>query len=222
MMSMIDIIIVALIGLCILLGFKKGFMKTILPVIAFFLSVFLAYTLATPAASFVSQSFVEPKLTQSITDGLNQGADSVKELLPDYLLNNADRIGLDLSVLDTAGSGGAAHEELAKQIVTERVRPGLIKSLSAVCAIVLFLVLSAVLGILARFIGKTFNLLPLKGLNHLAGGALGFINGLVLSAFLCAIITAILTFKPDGWLIFTRSNADGSLFFRYFNDLLLH
>ena len=222
MKFIIDIIIVAIIIFSVLIGAKKGFMKIFLSVVAFLLSVYLAYSFSPIVAEFVQTKFVAPKITESISESIGTGTEKIREAIPSIVLNNADKVGVDIdSFINTASNSTTDSAlEIAENFVETHVNPLMIKAISAVAAIVLFLVLSALLSLVAKIINKIIKSSPADSFNKFGGALLGAVNGLIFAAALCLIISVILNFSSDGFLIVNSENANNSLFYNFFIKLL--
>ncbi len=222
MKFIIDIIIVAIILISVLIGAKKGFTKIFLSVVAFLLSVYLAYSISPVVAEYIQTKFVAPKITTSISESIGTGAEKLKESIPSIVLNNADKVGVDIDNFVNTASNSSTESalEVAENFVVTYVNPLMIKAISAIAAIILFLILSAILSFVAKIINKIIKASPADSLNKFGGALLGAVNGLVFAAALCLIISVILNFSNDGFLIFNSENANNSFFYSFFMRLL--
>ena len=76
----LDIILIAIIGLAIFIGYKKGLMKLILKFVGVILSLVLAYVFCNPLANFIYEDLaMGPKMSESISDGINEYIEDKKE-----------------------------------------------------------------------------------------------------------------------------------------------
>lgn len=222
MKFIIDIIIVAVIIISMLIGAKKGFMKIFLSVVAFLLSVYLAYSFSPIVAEFVQTKFVAPKITESICESVGTGTEKIREAIPSIVLNNADKVGIDVDNFINTASNSTSDSalDIAENFVETHVNPLMIKAISAVAAIILFLILSALLSLVAKVINKIIKSSPANSFNKFGGALLGAVNGLIFAAALCLIISVILNFSSDGFLVFNSENANNSFFYNFFIKLL--
>lgn len=222
MKFIIDIIVVAIVLLCAIIGAKKGFMKIFLTVAAFLVAVYLSYSISPIAAEFVQTKFIAPKVTESIAQSLNDGSEQLKDAVPNIVIKNADKLGFDLDALISSSKDSAEEKlnETANNFVVTYVNPVMIKSISAVAAILLFLILSAVLNVIAKIINKMIKASPAGSFNRFGGALLGCVNGIVFAAAFCLILSAVLSFNSDGFLMFNSETADNSYFYGLFTEFL--
>jgi len=66
----LDLIILAIIGLCAFFAAKKGFVSTLLECVGFILAIILAVNLAGPIAAFTYDSAIKPSVVDSITESV--------------------------------------------------------------------------------------------------------------------------------------------------------
>lgn len=222
MKFIIDIILVVIILISAFVGAKKGFTKIFLSVVAFLLAVYLAYSFSPIVAEFIQTKFVAPKITESISTSIGNGTEQLKDAIPDIVVANADKLGIDINSFVNSSAEASADNALliAEDFVTTHVNPIMIKAISAIAAILLFLILSAVLNIVARIINKIIKASPANAFNKFGGFALGCINGLIFVAAFCLILSVILSFNGNGFLIFNSENVDNSFFYNFFTKLL--
>lgn len=222
MKFIIDIVIIALILLCTIIGAKKGLMKILLSVVAFLVAVYLSYSFSPVVAEFVQTRFISPKITQTISENLYEGSEKIEDALPNFVLKNSDKLGFELDTLVNSvhDSANDVIDAKAESFVNTHVNPPMIKAISAIAAIIMFLILSFVLNILARMINRIIKTSPASGFNKVGGALLGCVNGLVFAAAFCLILSLVFSFNNDGFFVFSKEAADNSFFYGLFSGFL--
>lgn len=194
MSIILDLIFVGIIILSIIIGIKKGAVKIILSVVAFVVSMFLAYTLSTPVANLINNSFIEPKIIENLSENDITNAQDIIDIIPSFIRNDANKYEAELN--------SAANEILSndnidaeKSIVKSTISPIIIKLISGICILVLFLLFSVILNIFASIINKLIGHGILGSINALLGAAFGIIEGCIIVFALCFLISAFLRYN---------------------------
>jgi hypothetical protein len=105
--------------------------------------------------------------------------------------------------------------------VSERlIKPGVIKMLEVLFAIVIVAALWAVLGGLANFLNSLFKGDKLKAVNSTLAVCLGVVGGLVLVLIFCNFIEYVINVFPNGILFFTMENISETDIFKFFMNIV--
>lgn len=185
----LDIVLLVILLVCIMVAAKRGFVLSLLEFAGFFLAGICALYLSGLIAPALYDRFFAQSVTQAIASQLPdlsgaataaQQAQAVLQGLPDTVVQFAASFGINTASLTqkigAADISGAAlaqtlSESVAKPIVT------------ALCRIVLFVVLILVLGIvfriLAAVIDRICRLPVLRTANAALGGVFGALKGLL-------------------------------------------
>ena len=217
MSFILDLIILAIIVICVLISARKGFVKTIIGIAGLVLAVVLAITLSTPLANFTYDKIVEPAVTGTIENAISNVTDkaenivkeNVYESLPGFVQNNIDLSEFEIS----------AGENAAAAITESAVKPVALSLLKAVFSLILFVILSFVVRILSKILNSIFSFSILGKANKLLGGALGAVQGVVF-ALIFILITNVLISLTGGFFIFTQESIDSSFIFSLVSKIL--
>lgn len=222
MRFVIDIIVLVLVLISTVIGAKKGFVRIFLSVAAFLAAVYLSFAISPVIADFFQTKLISPKLTQTVSDGIISGTDSLDELLPSFVVDNSDVIAVEFDNLfkSSRNLSDDVIREKTSVYVENYVNPIMIEMLSSVVAIILFLLLSAILNLIAKIINKVIKISPAKTLNKFGGIVLGCLNGFIFAAAFCLVLSIILNFDNDGFFVFTNEAAEKSYFYGLFNGFL--
>ncbi len=213
MKFIIDIILVLIILVSAFIGYKKGFIKLLLPVITVVLAIYLSSLFAPKVSDFVSKKYIEPAVISSVEQKMNDATEEGNGIL----LFAAEKIGIDL---DIAIDNLVNNNQAAQTFTQNNIMPVLKKPVQSVVTLVLFLALSIVLGILARMFNKIIKASPVGLVNQLGGVCVGAAGGIVFSAMVCVILYLIINVKDNGFLIFTKENLENSYLYNYVIGLL--
>ncbi len=212
MKFIIDIVLALIILISAFIGYKKGFIKLLLPVITFALAIYLSFAFSPKVSNFVCQKYIEPAVVSAVEEKINGVAEEGKSKANVILSFVAEKTGFDIdSAIDNTVNTG----EAAQTITKNNVMPALKKPVQSVVTLVLFLVLSIVLGVLARMVNKIIKASPVGLINQLGGVCVGAAGGIVLTVILCVVVYLIFNFNENGFLIFTKENLKSSYFYNY-------
>lgn len=202
MINLIDVICCAFILLMGFLGLKSGFFKVMLKIAVYILSYAGARLAGAPVAGFLYDALLKDKITVTLTNLLPAGGvggtlaeltSSLTESLPEGVVNIASFFNL-MPTSDTYSQMGSI---LTVDMIRDTyIQPIITKILVIITQAAIFLLLSVILGALARLIRKLFRgKKKKKGLlgkfDSILGGILGLIKGIIPAGVVCALINLI-------------------------------
>ncbi len=213
----LDLIIVAIIILCMVLFAKKGFVKTIIGFVGMILALLISVTLSTPLSNLTYNNIVEPAVTKALDATIDNVVDNTEvalkedifEALPDYVKNRIDISELNLS----------AGENTAAAISEQVVMPLAISFLNTIFTLILFIILSIAVSFLAKFLNKIFSFSFIGKANRILGGVLGIVEGIIF-AVIFVVATNILISLTGGFFIFTETAVASSRLFGLISQIL--
>lgn len=211
----VDGIVILIFVACIFDGYRRGFVKMLLSIIAVSLSLLLANVLSAPLAQWVNDEYVSDIVSEYIDDyvddalqnvGLSgdeltgnsfEGAEDeiieaipeeINQLLEQYDISVED-ILKDISAEDTLEKTGERIKENIEQAI-------IIPVLEIVAFLVAYLVCFIILSIIAGFISSLIVLPGLKDINKSLGAALGTVKGVMVIAVVCIFAVLAASFFP--------------------------
>lgn len=202
-MNIVDIVILAIIGLSILVGLYRGFISSVASLGGSLLSLGLSFWLSPKLAAAIQNNPEILKTLASYTDAATKLGDqalansSVTALTPGGITEILNRVKLPapLSTL--------LQNNLSNQVYGTAADVGTYVSqtivgaiLNVICFIVCFLVLLLVIHFLINFLKVVFKFPVLKQLNAVAGGVLGILRGALLCFVAFALLPLIQTLVP--------------------------
>ncbi len=227
MWIILDLIVVAVVVICIFVSAHRGFVRTVIETVGFVAALFIAFTFSGPAANFTYDKIIEPPVIAAISDGATSTADNtvetVWEALPDFLTGNAEHLGLSKDSISASITQNAAEDISVAASVTSQsvVRPVVVKLLGLLYTAIISVVLLFVVKILARLLNKVFSFSVVGKLNRFLGGLLGLVKGLVFAVLFCMLATLIVSFTANGFLIFTADTIEATYIFKPLSQIFI-
>lgn len=199
-MAIVDIILIVIIGIAALIGFKQGAMKTVLSLFGLLISLIVAYVLAGAILESISgygfiqrlfyaetgsiASWVAAKL-ESLA-GLTAGVSA--EVLSEQLAGTpfalaAPLIAAALPLLDPSMAGLPLNQTIG--VICANV------VLFAIITMVLFILIRVVLGIIESIINKMRKIKVIGSADHFLGLFAGAAKGLISAIAILAVVYAL-------------------------------
>lgn len=219
----LDILIVAIVLICILISAKKGFVRTLVSAVGFVVAIVLAVSLSTPISSSICKEYIKPAveektasiLSNSAGNSINEAAGTIWEELPDFVVGAAASQGiteesLGQSILESTAN---TAQGLATDITDKLFMPIVENLLKGIVTFVLFLILMVVVSLLSRILNKLFSGAVFGKFNRALGGVLGAVKGLVFACVFCLLISVFVGFSENGFLSITQETIDSTYIF---------
>ena len=202
-MNVVDILILAILGLSVLVGLYRGFISSVASMGGCILSLGLSFWLSPKLAAAIQNNPEILRTLASYTDAATKLGDqalagsSVTSLNETAITEIMNKVSLPapLSTLlqnnlqnKVFGTAADVGTYVSQTIV------GAI--LNVICFIVCFLVLLLVIHFIINFLKVVFKFPVLKQLNSLAGGVFGLIRGVLLCFVAFALLPLIQTLLP--------------------------
>lgn len=217
----IDLIVIAIITVCVLLSAKKGFVKTVVGVVGFIFAAYLTFTISTPLAGATYDRIIEPPIVEAAAGAVQNTQNDIWEALPEFITDNATKLGI--SSEDFKGSISSnlvdGAENAVKTASQDVIKPIIIKILGLLYSVVIMVVLMFVVNILASFINKLFSFSIVGKANKILGGIIGLPKGIIFAMLFCMIVSLIVRFS-GGILFFTNENIDKTILFKFLANII--
>ncbi|MGN1269396.1 MAG: CvpA family protein [Clostridia bacterium] len=216
MSIIIDLVIVAIIALCILLGYRKGLTGSLLKIVSFVLALIIAFILFKPVSNFVIDNTnwdenLEQAIRQSILEQEEtpkEDKEQTKQSMPDVMMNYINE------AVENAGN------EAKNAIIDATARDISVTIINVAVAIVLFIISKIILLFIKGLANLLTKLPVIKQFDKLGGILFGLLQSLIIIYIIFAIISL---FSPmmDGTGIIEgiKKSFIGSMM--YDNNLLL-
>lgn len=183
MFIVVDLVIVAIILLCVLMGYKRGLTGCLVKLLAFFVALAIAVILFKPvSAIIINNTQIDEKIQTSIVE-VFESEDSESE-------ENQNNSPIMKYVSDEIEN---ATEEKKKEIVNNVAQDTSVKIVN-ILAFILLYILARILLIFVKFIANIITKLPIiKQCDKIGGVLYGVLQGLLTVFILLALITFIST-----------------------------
>lgn len=231
MSIILDLIVLAVIVVTVLISARRGFVRTAVELVGFVAAIFISFTISTPLANTTYDKIIEPSIMNSVSSVTDSAVDtSAMETLdgfwneiPEWMRSSFEKSGISKDSLDTVisdniGNGVQSAVETTSQSV---IKPALTGTLSLIYQTILLIVLMAVVKPLAKLVNKLFSFSVIGTANRVLGGVVGVPKGIIYAVAFCLLVTLIVSFTQNGFLIFTKATIEESYFFSFVNSLRL-
>ncbi len=191
----IDGIILLVFVLSVVGGYKKGFVRMVLSVVALIISVAAANQFSMPVAKAVNDAFVHEAVVESVTEYVSsvaeKGADDIIAQSPEGLREIAEENGISLNEIAANAADKEALEPKCEEVVTKAEGVVILPVLKLICFAALYFIFQAICSIIITFMNKVFRIPIVNGLNKTLGAICGGAKGAVAIAVICLIIVSL-------------------------------
>lgn len=225
MNAILDIIIIGLIIFCVAMGYKNGFVKTVMNFLSFVIAFFMAKTFSPPLSDFMYSSWIKPNFADKAVGQIqklippNGDVSNLVKDKPNDFLKMLEGYGIKLPDIQKTISDAAAKtgDELNKFVAENMVDP-VAKGISDFLAFAAILAVSLVLlKIITYFINRAFKLPGLNLLNRTGGILLGLLYGIILSYIFVFLAYYVLPYlAANTAIISVDSVVEDTIFFKWF------
>lgn len=208
-----DVLIVVVMVMTVIGGYKRGFIKSVMhfasSILAFFAAVFFTPYLSAFLCDNIFLSGISSGIAETLRSLLAIGGNalSTERLfsdMPEALIAIVDRFNVDLDAFKEAFSSSAVATESTVTEMADFVARPIAEAISAVVAfLVIFLIVTVLLHIITAVISVVFELPVLKQLNSILGLVFGI---------LCAVLYAMIWSTLAVSLVDALHSIDPSMF----------
>lgn len=168
---LLDLIIVAIIGLSALAGYKKGLIKVAFKLLSFILAIVISIMIYKPISDFIiNRTPIDDTIEATIAERLN-ASDTTSEEINNFVSNYFSNI---------------------KNASTAVIADTISNTIINVAVIIIVFIIANIILILFKFIGDLIGKLPLlKEVNNIGGLLYGILRGFVIIYILFAVLSII-------------------------------
>lgn len=202
MQYILDIILAVVFVICVLAGYKKGFVKSLTDLVSHAIAIIAARILSIRFAPVIYSNYFEEGISEKISsqiESFGSGASSQIESTINNLPNISgflQLVGVDQSQIAQSVSGQIKNEgvDLVSSLMTNLVSPVATFIVRILILILAFFVCLIVMKIISKLLEKLSKLPVLKQANKGFGLLFGAIKGLIIVAVVCALSLLIAGF----------------------------
>ncbi|MBR4282407.1 MAG: CvpA family protein [Clostridia bacterium] len=227
MSLVIDVLLLAIILVAVIVGYKKGFIKISVVAVGFVVSFIVAITLSTTVANYVYDTFLQDKMVSTVSSSLEKQGNVAIDTAVDNIFSSDKMIIKMAKICNiTADDIKPQLNAESSQITTvsqyiegEVIKPTMTFMLRVIFLILLFIICSILFNLLSNLLSKTFSLTVAKKADPIVGGMLGFIIGIVIVFILTILLDTVISLFPDGIIGISTATRDGSYVYRFVNSI---
>lgn len=194
---LLDIGFVIIILLFVVLGYKRGFFKSMAGLIGAIIAIFLAWALGGLIATAMYQGMFRGMLTDKISAILSQDAlasipekaAQIVENLPDFLSNAFSSRGITSKQIENSLSSAGDN---AASATADLISPTVIWLLQLLLTIILFFILLVFVRLIVKLLSNAFRLPVLRQVDGLLGGIFGIFKGVVYIILACILLQLLM------------------------------
>lgn len=199
-----DAIILVIFLLFIILGVKRGFVRSVLDLVGTLAAMLVSMWFSGIAAQWVFSTFLQESLTRQIAEALQaapaaDAAEAVLSVVPEILRGGLEAFGITPDAINQAVAGTSGQAAAA---VVAVLSPMVVSVLRGLFALVLFVFLLVIFRILSGVICRIFRLPVLRQLDKGLGILLGVAQAALITVLLCFCAQALISVSSP-WLVET-------------------
>ena len=199
-----DAVIVVIFLLFIILGVKRGFVRSVLDLVGTLAAMLVSMWFSGIAAQWVFSTFLQESLTRQIAEALQaapaaDAADAVLSVVPEILRGGLEAFGITSDAINQAVAGTSGQAAAA---VVAVLSPMVVSVLRGLFALVLFVFLLVIFRILSGVVCRIFRLPVLRQLDKGLGILLGVAQAALITVLLCFCAQALISVSSP-WLVET-------------------
>ena len=216
----LDLIIAAIVILCVFFSARRGFVRTLLELVGFIAAIVIAFTVSSPLADMTYDNIIGPSIVSTVeqtADGMSDNVSGkVWAALPGIIKRNSEKFGIEKETFDDKVKSFVSWEagDRAEMISQNVTKPVIVKLVGAIYSLIIAILLIFVSKFLARVINKLFTFSIVGKLNTVLGGCIGVLKGAAVALVFCMVISILILISKDGLGIFTAENIESSHLFK--------
>lgn len=201
MSIILDVILVTIFAAFVFTAAKKGFMHTLLELLAVIVALALSYQFSPVVAQATYDEIVEKSLVEAVETQIDETvnissvttqAEVLLDSIPGFMASFASSAGVDLDEIKTQiSSEKFSSANLAMELVDKIAKPIAVGALTVIFFLLLSVVLIFVLKWIAGLLAKLFKLPLIGTVNKVLGGVLGACKGVLVIVFICTFLDII-------------------------------
>lgn len=212
-----DIIVIAIIIISVIIGFRRGAAKSVVTLIGSFASLLVAVFLGEYLAELIYDSYLRQAIIDGVTTSVENGS---KDVIGSGVLPAFVSFVLNLTGFDTS-----PFFESAAESVPTAIALGFEASAGTVVISVLSLLLTLIINIVVYFIFRKlvlrlllaiFKLPVIRLLNKLLGVVFSLISALLIISFIAFLFKLVMPYITDMPFILSESTIYNSYIFYHF------
>lgn len=184
---LMDLIIIAILVLSIIMGYKKGLINVVFNIFAFFIALIATIILYRPVANIIiNNTEIDDKIKSAIINNATEEKQSEE---------SSSNTGMQKYIEDAIKN---TADEAKSQVIETVAKTVSIRAVEILTSIILFIVIRAVLIVLKVFTQAIANLPLIKQFNELGGVVYGIAKGLIIVYIILTIMYFVVSINGKG------------------------
>lgn len=184
---LMDLIIIAILVLSIIMGYKKGLINVVFNILAFFIALIATIILYRPVANIIiNNTEIDDKIKFAIINNTTEEKQSEE---------SSSNTGMQKYIEDAIKN---TADEAKSQVIETVANTVSIRAVEILTSIILFIVIRAVLIVLKVFTQAIANLPLIKQFNELGGVVYGIAKGLIIVYIILTIMYFVVSINGKG------------------------
>ena len=184
---LMDLIIIAILVLSIIMGYKKGLINVIFNIFAFFIALIATIILYRPVANIIiNNTEIDDKIKSARINNITEEKQSEE---------SSSNTGMQKYIEDAIKN---TADEAKSQVIETVANTVSIRAVEILTSIILFIVIRAVLIVLKVFTQAIANLPLIKQFNELGGVVYGIAKGLIIVYIILTIMYFVVSINGKG------------------------
>ena len=225
MSIILDLIILIIIGVCVLVSARRGFVRTLIETVGFILAIIMANAFSGALSDITYDKFIEPGIIRSVESidvtNASSSLDAKLTNLPSTVKTIISNSGaLDSFKNDILANINSGIKEAATHASQNVVKPIIAGILSIVFTLLIFIILLLVVKLLAKLLNKLFSFSVAGKINRFLGAGIGVVKGAVFALIFAIALTFLISLSKDGFLGITQATVDKTYILKKLLDLI--
>lgn len=219
MTLVLDIILAGIFIVLVAGAAKKGFVLTVLEVVAIVAALFCASYISEPIAQSSYDMFLKGNIVKTIDSEIAEKTvpanlgDVAFEAIPEYAVTFAECAGINTqsvkssinNTISKAVQSGKVNE-IGEKIEENCIRPVAVPAIRIILFFIMFVILLLVFRLLAKTVSKAVRLPIVKTLDTALGGLIGALRGAVVLIIISTVFVTMLSNGDSDFAVAVRES----------------
>ncbi|MCH5188984.1 MAG: CvpA family protein [Oscillospiraceae bacterium] len=219
MTLILDIILAGIFIVLVIAAAKKGFVLTVLEVVAIIAALFCASYISEPVSQTAYDTFLKENIVENIDSAISEKTGSADlgvvaiDSIPEYVFDFAECAGIDTdnvkANISNTISGAVKNgktADIGKKVEENFVRPIAVPAIRIIVFFILFVILLVVFRLLAKAVSKVIRLPLVKNVDTVLGALLGALRGLAVLIIVSTVFVTMLSGGDSDFAVAVRES----------------
>lgn len=216
----LDAIILVIVAVTAIVGYRRGFIRTVIQLVGCIVAFALALSLSSSVATMVYDGFIRDGLHERIetiwnetvvdsaTQTLTEQTEAVLDSLPSFVQSLVDSETITQGILDSVGNNQVGTA-VADYLVDELIRSIMVAVIRFIAFLLLFVIFMLMIRLLENLLKPLVKMPLIRQVDGFLGAAVGLIKGGMFALVAVTVMQLIAASATTG--LFTQQNLDNSL-----------